>query len=85
MVPSSPHSHLLVCLGNSVTTDKANTYAQQCQRVCEVMNQFCSVSLDATILELRRTYEWQEEQTEVAEVMELDTEGKMVPPTPLNS
>jgi len=58
----TPNHFLFGDLGGSVTTDKINTHSQRWHRVCELLDQFWSLFLTKTLLELRNTSKWQEEQ-----------------------
>jgi hypothetical protein len=72
----TPNHFLFGDLGGSVTTDKINTHSQRWHRVCELLDQFWSLFLTKTLLELRNTSKWQEEQHQLAEgdlVIEIDT------------
>ena len=72
----TPNHFLFGDLGGSVTTDKINTHSQRWHRVCELLDQFWSLFLTKTLLELRNTSKWQEEQHQLAEgdlVIEVDT------------
>jgi len=64
----TPNHFLFGDLGGSVTTDKINTHSQRWHRVCELLDQFWSLFLTKTLLELRNTSKWQEEQHQLAQV-----------------
>ncbi len=72
----TPNHFLFGNLGGSVTTDKINTHSQRWHRVCKLLDQFWSLFLTKTLLELRNSSKWQEEQHQLAEgdlVIEIDT------------
>jgi hypothetical protein len=72
----TPNHFLFGNLGGSVTTETFTSHSQRGHRVCKVLDQFCSIFLDKTLLELRNTNKWQVEHTQLAEgdlVVEIDS------------
>jgi hypothetical protein len=72
----TPNHFLFGNLGGSVTTETFTSHSQRWHRVCEVLDQFWSIFLNKTLLELRNTKKWQVEHTQLAEgdlVVEVDS------------
>jgi len=71
----TPNLFLFGNLGSSVTTDKITSHSQRWHRVCKLLDQFWSLFLTKTLLQLRNTSKWQEEQHQLFEgdlVIEID-------------
>jgi hypothetical protein len=72
----APNHFLFGNLGGSVTTENITSHSQRWHKICELLDQFWSIFLDKTLLELRNIKKWQVEQTQLAEgdlVVEIDS------------
>ncbi len=72
----TPNNFLFGKLGGSVTTENITSHFQRWHKVCKVLDQFWSIFLYKTLLELRNTKKWQVEHTQLAEgdlVVEIDS------------
>ncbi len=62
-----PNHFLFGNLGGSVITENITSHSQRWHKICELLDQFWSIFLEKTLLELRNTKKWQVEQTQLAE------------------
>jgi hypothetical protein len=72
----TPNHFLFGNLGGSVTVENITSHSQRWHKICELLDQFWSIFLEKTLLELRNTKKWQVEQTQLAEgdlVVEIDS------------
>ncbi len=56
--------------------ENITSHSQRWHKICELLDQFWSIFLEKTLLELRNTKKWQVEQTQLAEgdlVVEIDS------------